>query len=176
MAVSGNNIKVLIGEKNSTNYDDGAEYVLQSQVIPFTDPSFVAGDVKSAIVELNSDTNQTLNYTYSRKGHSDTNSFLKVGNKIPSNEAGFVSPITATKLIISASCEEITTGTVLVFVKKVGTNIHISGYGGLVFTNERTKYINIPTMATTINPGDEIAVKVTSGSFENLVVHVRIIK
>jgi len=118
----------------------------------------------------------SFNYIFSRKGNSDTNSFLKVGNKIPSNEAGFICPITAHRVIISASCEELTTGTVLLYVKKVNTTTHISGYGGLVFTNERTKYIDIPTMTTTLNPGDEIAAKIVSGSFENLLLHVRIIQ
>jgi len=51
MAVTGNNVKAAILEKNGTEYDMPVEYEIQAEDIPFSDPSFSSGDVKQAIIE-----------------------------------------------------------------------------------------------------------------------------
>jgi len=109
---------------------------------------------------------------YMRRGTSETNSWLKLSGLVSSDKSGLVCPTTTDILSLSASCEYDSTGLIEVYVRELG--VWSKGYGSIDFIHSRKKYKQNFKLTKSINVGDEIALKVDSGSFENLAVHLRV--
>jgi len=117
---------------------------------------------------------QSIQAVFGRRGTVSANTWLKLNGKVSSDKSGLVVGIPMTKIMLTFSCEQPTTSTIRVYVKDVN-GVFVSGYGALVVTNARTAQSSLINMSTAISSGSEVAVKLDSGTAEDVVVNVMLV-
>ena len=137
----------------------------ESESIPFDNS---ASDLTStalgpALRELEDrvDVSASPGFTWGKSGNI-TNTWL-LNDTVPSNLAGRIVPIDGYIAEAFAACEDPATGTFSIYKRSGATFTLITT---LSFTSQRTGTQSYTT-GTTVVKGDELAIKVTSGSFKN---------
>jgi len=109
-----------------------------------------------------------IDKTFSRKGNVGNNKYLLSDGDIPSNQAGHVLNVGGTSITVSVSAKDNATGDIELF-ERVGAAFNSLLTISLAAIRKKTQ-----TFSVTTAQGDEIAAKVTSGSFKEPVLSFRI--
>lgn len=135
--------------------------------VPFDNDSngFVATDVQTAIEEIGA--SASPGFSFGRSGTSNAGTYLQVDG-VPSNQAGRIVPLTSAFISdIFISCQTAATFSIQI-QKRVG-NVFTT-----IFTQTITasRVFTGPVIGVSVNLGDELCCRVSSGSVNNVVVGV----
>jgi len=128
---------------------------------------FVAVNVQDAIEEVSEqvDVSASPGFTWGASGNV-SNSWL-VNDTVPSNKAGRIVPVDGEVTDIFFACELSTSGTITLY-KRVGSTFNVLA----TLNVSSVRKLHTTVSGASVSIGDELAMKVTSGSFKNPVVGI----
>lgn len=137
--------------------------------IPFDNTSngFTADNVQSALEEIGA--SASPGFSFGRSGGILASTWLQVDGGVPSNSAGRYIPIN-NPIVVNFFCSSDTVSTfVLTLYEHDGNSINLNALGTLTVTSARGAQANVSFAST---KGKQLAVRLTSGSANNLVAGV----
>ena len=147
-----------------------------AESIPFDNSSngFVAEDVQTAIEEAGmtgSGGDTVVNFSFGRSGNVSNNTWLRRTGQAPSNRSGMTVALTGAVIeLVSYSNRDADTGTITIYQHDGNLNgLSVIGSVNIVNTRTDSFSVNFP-----VTKDRQIAVRVTSGSFRDLGIDLKI--
>lgn len=143
------------------------EFQQVAKSVPFDNSSngFSATDVQGAIEEIGA--SASPGFSWGRAGGLLASTWLQVDGGVPSNSAGRYVPIN-NPVVVNVFCSSDTTSTfTITFYQHDGNSVNLTSIGTMTVTSATggQQTVNWPTAK-----GKQLAVRLTSGSANNLVV------
>ena len=139
--------------------------------VPFdpTGSALVSTEVGPALREIDDRISSAVSpgFSWGKSGNATNNTWL-LNDTVPSNLAGRVVPVDGTIVKIFAACQNNTTGSIGIYSRSGATFTLLAT---ITFSSQRFK---VDTFDVDVDAEDELAARVTSGSFKNPVIGVSI--